>query len=505
MNLLSLVNLILAPFLAIFVIVSPFISSKPKRVKNFSLIFSGLHLLYSLCLLIFFAPQDSGFAYQTEFTIFGKSWLEPLGISFNFAVDSLSMSLVILSSLIFFLSIVISRNAICSKQKIYYAMMFLFESAILGIFCSRDMFAFFFFWMLALIPIYFLLSFWGEEKEGKNAMNFVIYSIVAGFFILFGTLCIYFSNLGTEIPLTGNIDLIDVGNSFYPQWFKYVMFACFFIGFGTKLPVVPFHNWLPNDIERAALPSTMLISGILLNIGVYGLIRFNLQLFPEIFEYFAPYLVLWGCINVIYATLRLIKETNLKRMGAYLAIFMTGTILTGLGSLSETGFQGAVFQMISLGIILTSFMFIIGVFYLRTKSCEIDKMAGIGTNFPKLSVFFKIAFFSTVCIPGLISFPGWLMSVMGLYISDLNPKLSLTVTAVIFFALLIISCIFVATFKKIFSKETKNIIIVEKLSQSEIFVLSVLVFLIVFFGIFPMILFNFFDTSLYLISSIWQV
>ena len=101
----------------------------------------------------------------------------------------------------------------------------------------------------------------------------------------------------------------------------------------------------------------------MLNIGVYGLIRFNLQLFPEIFEYFAPYLVLWGCINVIYATLRLIKETNLKRMGAYLAIFMTGTILTGLGSLSETGFQGAVFQMISLGIILTSFMFIIGVFY----------------------------------------------------------------------------------------------------------------------------------------------
>lgn len=505
MDLLSLVNLIIAPFLAIFVIVSPFISSKPKRVKNFSLIFSGLHLLYSLCLLIFFAPQNNGFAYQTELTIFGKSWLEPLGISFNFAVDSLSMSLVLLSSLIFFLSIVISRNAICSKQKVYYAMMFLFESAILGIFCSRDMFAFFFFWMLALIPLYFLLTFWGEEKEGRNAMNFVLYSIIAGFFILFGTLCIYFSNLGTEIPLTGNIDLIDVGNSFYPQWFKYLMFASFFIGFGTKLPIVPLHNWLPNDIDRAALPSAMLISGILLNIGVYGLIRFNLQIFPEIFEYFAPFLVIWGGINIIYATIRLIKETNLKRMGAYLAIFITGTILAGLGSLTETGFQGAVFQMISLGVILTAFLFIAGVFYLRTNSCDVDKLESIGTKFPKFSVFFKIVFLSTVCIPGLISFPGWLMSVLGLYISDLNQKLSLIVTAVAFLALLTVSCIFINAFKKIFAVENENLNTVEKLSKSEIFVLSVLVFLIVILGIFPMILFNFFDTSLYLISSIWQV
>ena len=505
MNILSLITLILAPIAAIFIILSPLVSPKPKRVKAFAFLFGALHFLYSSALLLFFKPDATGFAYTKELTIFGKSWLESMGISFNFAVDSLAMGLCVLCSFLFFLSIVTSRNIICSKQKLYYSMMFLLESSILGIFCSQDMFAFYLFWMLATIPSYFLLSLWGKKKERKAAMNYVLYSVLAGFVLLFGILCVYFSTLDTALSLTGNMHNIDVGNSYYPQWFRYVMFACFLIGFGSRLPIVPFHVWFPKDLEKAATPVSMIIAGVLLNVGVYGLVRFNLQIFPEIFEYFAPILIVIGIVNIFYSAILISRENSIKRIAAYFAVCNSGLILIGLGSLTEIGFGGAAFHMIASGIVTACLLMCAGSVYLRTKSYDLEKAAGIISKMPNASFFFKLLLICAVCIPGFVNFPGCFTSILGIFLSDLNVNLNILATVTALFGVFMILLKLVDTMKIMFGETSEESPKTEDLSKSEVFVYSVFVLVMVVLGIAPFLIFNFFDSSMYLISSVWQV
>ncbi len=506
MEFLSIVALIFSPLFAFALILSPLFPSDDMKIRRFAKGFASGHFLYTLLFLMFYNPLSTSFSYSKEITVFGSHWLEPLGISATFAVDGLSLIFVTLTSFIVMLALVASKHTITTKHKLYYSMIFLLQTAILGVFCARDMFLFFMFWELELIPMYFLISQWGTDNAKKSAMKFVLYTFFGSIFLLFGMLCLYFCNLDTTLQLTASLNEINVSNSFYPNWFQVMVFTCFLIGFGVKIPIAPLHSWLPDAHVDAPAPVSMILAGVLLKMGAYGLIRFNMELLPEIFVKFAPVLLVLGVINIIYASCIALAQKDIKRVVAYSSIAHMGIVLIGLGTLNLIGLDGAIFQMLAHGIISAGLFMLVGIIYSRTKTRILEYLGGLGQVMPNCMYFATLICLASLGLPLLMGFPGELLAILGVYLSDFNVNLNIIVTSLALIGMILsatyILYIFHKTFCSNINDQHKNI---KDIVGYEYFVLLSLSTAIVFFGVFPMQLINIFETSTSIILSLLQV
>lgn len=356
MSFLSLIWLIFAPILAALVIMFPRFPNHQVLVRRFAKWFASIHFVYALLFLAFFDTGMFGMSYEKELTFFGMSWLKSLGISAKFAVDGIALLMVVLTTFIVLITLFMSKIHIRSKHKLYYSMVFLLESSILGIFCAKDMFLFFVFWELSLIPVYFIVSQWGDSEARRAAIKFTLSSFVANMFLLFGMLILYYYNFAVSNVLTANIESLNMDEKIYPMWFQIMVFVNFLIGFVIRVPFVPFHNWYPDIQSKAAAPVNILLAGMLLNTGVYGLIRFNMQVFPAIFKLFAPVLMVWGIVNIIYSGALSIVQSGIKKMVAYANVSSMGFVMVGLACLNPTGFNGAVFMSIACAVVYSAFL-----------------------------------------------------------------------------------------------------------------------------------------------------
>ncbi len=506
-NYLSLIFLVLSPLIAFGVILSPLFGDNEVFIRRFSKSFAGLHFLYTVLFLAFFDPLNYGMSYESEIKFWNVSWLNTLGIKATFAVDALSLLLIVLTSFIFLMAFVASKSSIRTKHKFYYSMLFLLQTSVLGVFCSKDMFLFFLFWELELIPMYFLISEWGSGNAKKSAMKFILYTFTGSIFLLLGMLALYFYSFVVNGHPTADLEMLNISEAVYPLGFQILIFLCFLIGFAVKLPIVPFHTWLPDAHTDAATPVSMILAALLLKMGAYGLIRFNMMIFPEVFKLFAPVLMILAVINIIYAACLSIAQTDMKRLIAYSSISHMGIVILGFSALNISGLNGAIFQMIAHAFISAGLFMIAGIVYNRCKTRNLEQLGGLGTVMPKFMIFSIPIALAATGLPLLAGFPGELMSFIAAfnadYANELIPK-SLTLIALLG---LILSATYILKMlhETFFSPLPEQYKTIKDIRGHQLVILFVLLSAIILFGVLPSTLIDLFNPFTTIIMDILKV
>lgn len=339
------------------------------------------------------------------------AWVPQIGFHWSLAVDGLSLPLVLLSGLITTLSIVAAWN-LSHKPRLFFFLLLLMYGAQVGVFLAQDMLLFFLMWEIELVPVYLLISIWGGPKRQYAATKFILYTAAASIFILVGSLAMAFYGEGFSL------EMAELSAKSYPLALELLAYAALLIAFGVKLPIFPLHTWLPDAHSEASAPISMILAGVLLKMGGYGLIRMNVGMLSEAHVYFAPVLAVLGVVNIIYGALAAFGQNHLKRRLAYSSIAHMGFVLIGISAFTELGINGAVLQMISHGLIAAVLFFLTGITYERTHTLALDKLGGLAKQMPKVFALFTAGSLASLALPGMSGFVGELTVFLGLTTSD---------------------------------------------------------------------------------------
>ncbi len=350
------------------------------------------------------------------------AWVPQLGLSWAVSVDGLSVPLVLLAGLVTTLSIFAAWQ-VDLKPRLFYFLMLVLYSAQIGVFVAQDVLLLFIMWEVELIPVYLLVSIWGGQKRQYAATKFLLYTAAASIFILV-------AGLAMALYGGGNIsfDMVELGMKDYPLGLELLLYAGLLIAFGVKLAVFPLHTWLPDAHGEASSPVSMILAGVLLKMGGYGLIRLNLELLSDAHVYFAPLLAMLGVVNIIYGGFNSFAQSNMKRRLAYSSVSHMGFVLLGIASFTDLGINGAMLQMISHGLIASVLFFLAGVTYDRTHTMAMKEMGNIGQAMPKVFALFTIGAMASLGLPGMSGFASELSVFVGVTTSDIYGSTFRTVT-----------------------------------------------------------------------------
>lgn len=401
-----LTTIILLPLLASLAI--PVLPDKEGRTIRWYALGVGLLdlALIVFCFCTHYNLDNSGFQLTETY-----AWIPQLGLNWSVAVDGLSMPLIALTGFVNTLAILASWN-VTKKPRLFYALMLVLYSAQLGVFAAQDLLLFFLMWELELVPVYLLISIWGGQKRLYAATKFILYTALGSVFILAAALAMAFYG--------GNVtfDMTELAHKNYPTFLELLLYAGFIIAYGVKLPIFPLHTWLPDAHSEASAPVSMILAGVLLKMGGYGLIRMNIEMLPNAHLYFAPVLAVLGVVNIVYGALSAFAQTNLKRRLAYSSISHMGFVLIGIASLTELGLNGAVLQMISHGLIAAMLFFLTGITYERTHTLVMEKLGGVAESMPKVFALFTAGAMASLALPGMSGFAGELSIFLGITTSN---------------------------------------------------------------------------------------
>ena len=350
------------------------------------------------------------------------AWVPQLGFNWAVSVDGLSAPLVLLAGFVTTLSI-FSAWQVDHRPRLFYFLMLVLYSAQVGVFVAKDLLLFFIMWEVELIPVYLLVCIWGGQRRRYAATKFLLYTAAASIFILVAALAMGLYGGGNM-----TFDITALASKEYPLALQLLLYAGLLIAFGVKLAVFPMHTWLPDAHGEASSPVSMILAGVLLKMGGYGLIRLNLELLPDAHIYFAPVLAILGVVNIIYGALNSFAQTNMKRRLAYSSISHMGFVLLGIASFTDLGINGAMLQMISHGLIASVLFFLAGVTYDRTHTMVMKDMGGIGQAMPKVFALFTIGTMASLALPGMSGFAGELSVFVGITSSDVYSSTFCTVT-----------------------------------------------------------------------------
>jgi NAD(P)H-quinone oxidoreductase subunit 4 len=401
-----LTAVILLPLIASVAI--PFIPDKDGKTIRWYALYVGLANL-SLMIYGFWENYDlnvTNLQLQETYT-----WIPQLGLNWSVGVDGLSMPLILLSGLITTLAIMASWK-VTHKPKLYYFLILVLYSAQIGVFAAQDLLLFFLMWEIELVPVYLLISIWGGEKRLYAATKFILYTALASIFILIAGLGLAF--YGDHITF----NIAELGLKDYPLSLELLAYIGLLIAFGVKLPIFPLHTWLPDAHSQASAPISMILAGVLLKMGGYGLIRFNIEALPHAHIKFAPLLVILGVINIVYGAFTAFGQTNLKRRLASSSISHMGFVLIGIASFTDLGLNGAMLQMLSHGLIAAALFFLSGTTYDRTHTLMMDEMGGMAKTMPKTFAMFTTGAMASLALPGMSGFVGELTVFLGIATSD---------------------------------------------------------------------------------------
>ena len=483
-HLISIPLIIFLPMAMSFFIMSPLFTNNEIAIRRFTKGFCGVHFFYSILALALFSPANP---YNAQINFFGTDWIQSLGIKFAFNVDSISLILMVLTSFVFLIASISSKMNIRKNHKLYYSMLLLLMSAILGIFSSNDMFVFFLFWELELIPAYFLIggnytTDYNEETK-KSAIKFVLFTFLGSMFMLLGILLLHFYNYTTTGTLSATFaNILTTG---IPQSIQMFIAICFLIGFGVKLPIIPLHTWLPDAHTNAPTPVSMVLAGILLKTGAYGIYRFNYQMMYETFEKIAPYLAVLALINIIYTAFVAYSQTDIKRIVAYSSISNMGLILLGLCAFNQMGLSASVFHMVAHALVTCGLFMICGIVYLRCKTRNINLLSGIAVNMPRLFGFATLIVLASIGIPAFAPFISEILTIMSALFSDLSIVLKLV--SILTLPLLIVSSCYMLKFlhKSFLGEQLECFEKINDITVHEFVVLASITVGLIIFGIFP--------------------
>ena len=376
---------------------------KGSSAKISALIFSLASLALTLFLLSKFVP-DATVQFKVNFP-----WIAQLGINFHAGIDGISMITVILTNVLMPLIVLASFTHDYKNPNAFYALILFMQSGLLLVFTALDGFLFYIGWEAALIPIYFICAMWGGKDRIKVNMKFFVYTIAGSLFMLLGIIYLYLQNPAKNFDINAfyalNLDSNQQG------W----LFWAFFVAFAIKMPVFPFHTWQPNTYTEAPATGTMLLSGIMLKMGIYGVIRWLLPVVPQGVSDWANVALLLSVIGIVYASIIAFTQKNAKRLIAYSSIAHVGLISAGIFTLNVQGMQGVMVQMLSHGLNVIGLFFVLDIIYSRLKTNKIEELGGLAKVAPQLAITFLIILLGTVALPGTNGFVGEFLLLYSVY------------------------------------------------------------------------------------------
>lgn len=374
-----------------------------KVFKHIAFVSSLIQL--GITLYIYHAVTDSGLLQ------FSTPWIESVSIQFKVGLDGIGFLLVLLTNLLVpFIIFSSYKGRTYSDNQVLYSLILFMQSALIGVFTAYDCFLFYVCWEAALIPVYFISGIWGGENKVKVTFKFFIYTIFGSLFMLIGILYLYLQSPGDhsfDYFVLNQVSLDSFGGIF--------VFACFFLAFAIKVPMFPFHTWQPDTYTVSPTPATMLLSGIMLKMGFFGMLRWVFPITPLASIQYSGIIVLLSVIGVIYASVLAIQQLDFKRLVAYSSIAHVALILTGLFTLNIHSMQGAFIQMFNHGINAVGLFYVLEIIAQRTGTRTISELGGIAHKAPKLAIAFVIIMLGTVALPLTNGFAGEFLLLMGLY------------------------------------------------------------------------------------------
>jgi NADH-quinone oxidoreductase subunit M len=378
--------------------------TKGELTKTLAFILALAELAVTLYAVSQFAPEaGTQFAYKYP-------WMASLGVYFSGGMDGISMLLVLLTAILTPLIVLSTFGQSYSHSSAFYALILLMESALVGVFTATDAFVFYLFWEAALIPVYFLAAIWGGEKRIAVTFKFFIYTIFGSLFMLLALVYLYFQTPGTHSSDINDIYKVALDPS-TQSW----VFWALFIAFAIKMPIFPFHTWQPDTYTESPAPATMLLSGIMLKMGIYGVIRWLLPIVPAGVTQWSTTVILLSVIGIVYGSIIAIQQKDLKKLLAYSSFAHVGLMSAGVFSLTLKGMQGAVIQMLAHGINVVGLFFVAEIIQRRLRTRDIDRMGGITQTSPVLTVLFMILMLGSVALPLTNGFVGEFLLLSGVY------------------------------------------------------------------------------------------
>lgn len=466
----SLLILLLLPVIgAAFVALIP--SKKPQFIRNVAITFSLVTLLYSIYLILFGDVNQN----QTGLWLtYHHAWKTQMGTSFALGVDGFSYPMVMLSSLLVWVAIMASRG-ITHSPKAYYALMLVLSSAITGVFMARDWALFYIFWEATLIPLFFLIDRWGGAGRQTAALNFFLYTMGGSVFMLLSLLVLFDATDGRSF----SFEIMIEGAQHLDSSEQILIFLGLLLGFGVKMPIFPLHGWLPLAHVEAPSPVSILLSGILLKMGAYGIIR-AVQTLPVAAQALQGLLLVLSLIAIVYGSLLAWRQSDMKKMIAYSSVAHMGVVLLGISTLNVEGMTGAVFQMIAHGLVAGALFMLIGLLYERTHTKNINDYGSLIHVTPRFAFFIIIAFIAGVSLPGTAGFIAELHVMIGGF------KHWEGIVFVLSLGVVISATYSLRTVKKLFSGASKERFKnTEDLRLSELVAASCLIIGILGFGFYP--------------------
>ena len=365
------------------------------RLRIGAVVILAIQCLASFALLFRFDPADSGLQLVEQ-----ARWVHSIGLDYALAVDGLSLPLVLMNGVLCLVAAIASRS-IDNRPRVYYALLLVISGAVNGAFLAQNLLLFFLFYELELIPLWLLIAVWGGSNRAYAATKFLIVTAVSGVLILAAFLGLAFvtgtMDFSLRPILSGELSMVS----------QLILMGALLIGFGIKIPLFPFHTWLPDAHTEASTPVSVLLAGVLLKLGTYGLLRFCLGLFPEAWHVASPWLAGWAAISVLYGSLAAIAQTDMKRMVAYSSVGHMGYVLLAAAAATPLGLMGALFQMVSHGLISGVLFLVVGVVYARTGTRDLNVLRGLlnpQRGLPLTGSLMIIGVMASAGIPGMAGF-----------------------------------------------------------------------------------------------------
>jgi NADH-quinone oxidoreductase subunit M len=377
-------------------------------IRKFATGVAALDFLISLPLWFAFKPGGDLFQFKES-----TSWIQSIGVRYEMGIDGIALLLILLTTLLGVLAFLSSWSAVREREKEYYVFMLLLQTGMLGVFMAMDFFLFYVFWEVMLVPMYFLIGIWGGPRKLYAAIKFFLYTLVGSVLMLLGILALYFFNAGGLLgweglgnPATFSILQFHEIGHLIPHDLQIWIFLAFFVGFAIKVPMFPFHTWLPDAHVEAPTAGSVILAGVLLKMGTYGFIRFSLPILADATRALLPWMAGLSIIGIVYGALVAMAQKDMKKLVAYSSVSHLGFVTLGLFALNGPGINGGVLQMINHGLSTGALFLLVGIIYERRHTRLIAEYGGLSAVMPVYATIFLIITMSSIGLPTLNGFIG---------------------------------------------------------------------------------------------------